>query len=120
MIAVIIPTDKHTVVYTNEIVTLQDNNSVEGAFFLGSGAIGRSMYYSFYYNTEDGGFKSKTLDGDYVTVYYDETPRYELHVTEPTDALINKFSVCVSCNGKERKLFVPEGTIKENYKLDAQ
>lgn len=120
IISLVIPADKHIVTYSNEIVTLQDNNALEGTFFLGSGGFGNDMYYSFYYKTEDGGFKSKTLDSDFVTIYYDENPRYEVNVEETTDAFINKFSICASCGGKERKLFVPEGTIKENYNLDAQ
>jgi len=101
---------------------LQDNNSVSGSFFLGSGYINGEMKYVFYYET-DGGYKMKQIDYDKALIKYtNETPKVETYREVQTDAFINKFSVYMSgcgCNNKNI-IYVPKGTIKQNYNLDAQ
>ena len=58
MLALPMKTEINT--YTYKIETLQDNNSVSGSFFLGSGSIEGKMKYVFYYET-NGGFKNQKV-----------------------------------------------------------
>lgn len=44
-----------------QIVALQDNQSLNGRFFLGSGSVNNKNYYAFYCETENG-YKYETLD----------------------------------------------------------
>ncbi len=121
-IALAIPSKTETVIDTYLLETLQDNNSVSGSFFLGSGYINGEMKYVFYYET-DGGYRMKQLKYYNVLIKYtSETPKVETYRKVQTDAFINKFSVYMGdcgCNNKNI-IYVPKGTIKQNYNLDAQ
>lgn len=122
LIALAIPSKTETVIDTYYLEALQDNNSVSGSFFLGSGYINGEMKYVFYYET-DGGYKIKQLSYDNALIKYtNETPKVETYREVQTDAFINKFSVYMGgcgCNNKNI-IYVPKGTIKQNYNLDAQ
>lgn len=61
---VAIETTKTTeIVASEKIVALQDNSTVSGSFFLGSGSVDNKNYYAFYYEAENG-FKYMTLDAE--------------------------------------------------------
>ena len=51
------------IVASTKIVALQDNSSLSGSFFLGSGSVNNKNYYAFYCEAKNG-FKYTTLDGE--------------------------------------------------------
>ena len=119
LIALVIPTKTKTVIDTYYLKSLQDNNSVSGSFFLGSGQINGEMKYVFYYETE-GGYRMRQLSYDQALIKYtNEKPKLEIYRQEPTNAFINNFSV--GGLGDSKNIFyVPKGTVKQNYNLDSR
>ena len=116
MLALPMKTEINT--YTYKIETFQDNNSVSGSFFLGSGSIDGKMKYVFYYEV-NGGFKMAQIDYDDAIIKYSDNVKAIRYKEEPTDAFINWFAVDIYMSDTY-EIFVPKGTIKSNYNLDAQ
>ena len=120
MVAVILPakTIKMKEVYVIEC--LQDNPSTQGSFFLGSGRVDGTFKYVFYYKYEDG-FQMKLVDyNDAIVKYSDENPRVERYFNKPKEnELINLFALDRPDYSKYY-IYVPKGSIKQNYTLDAQ
>ena len=119
-IAFALPVKTEIVKTTYNLEALQDNNSVKGSFFLGSGQIEGKMKYVFYYE-RDGFYKMEQADYEEVKVKYsDEKPKAErFNRKNVKDAFINNFAI--DCNSyQEYIIYVPKGTIKQNYSLDAQ
>lgn len=104
-----------------ELLCLQDNQSVQGRFFLGSGYMEGKPCYNFYQANERGGKVLVQVQADKVEVYDNlETgkPYCIEYKTKPTDAFVNNFAIDETKTRYE--IYVPKGTIKENFKLDAQ
>jgi hypothetical protein len=119
-VAFALPAKTEIVKTTYNLEALQDNNSVKGSFFLGSGQIEGKMKYVFYYENE-GYYKLEQADYNEVKVKYsDEKPKAErFNRKNVKDAFINNFAI--DCNYyQEYIIYVPKGTIKQNYTLDAQ
>ena len=105
----------HKVTYTTKIVSLQDNSEVEGSFTLGSGYIGESSYFCYYYNHIDGGYalgKEPTRnarivewDKKYAIKQYTREENKEWNTSGSTSGVV---------------FYVPRGTIVRNYNLDAR
>ena len=78
------------------------------------------MKYVFYYEN-NGYYKLEQADYNEVKVKYsDEKPKAErFNRKNVKDAFINNFAI--DCNSyQEYIIYVPKGTIKQNYTLDAQ
>lgn len=120
LIALSLPAKTEIVKTTYNLEALQDNNSVKGSFFLGSGQIEGKMKYVFYYE-KDGYYKLEQADYEEVKVKYsDEKPKVErFNRNYVKDALINHFAIDLN-SYQEYIIYVPKGTIKQNYSLDAQ
>ena len=120
VIAFALPAKTEIVKTTYNLEALQDNNSVKGSFFLGSGQIEGKMKYVFYYENE-GYYKLEQADYSEVKVKYsDEKPKAErFNRKNVKDAFINNFAIDCNCY-QEYIIYVPKGTIKQNYSLDAQ
>lgn len=103
--------------YQYEIEVLQDSDSVSGNFLLGSGHINGSFKYVFYYKT-DGGFKMGQVDYRDAIIKYSDDIKVIRYREEMTDSFINWFAVDFWFSDRY-EIFVPEGTIKQNYSLDA-
>lgn len=109
--------DKH---YSYNIVNLQDNNSIKGNFFLGSGQIEGKMKYVFYYE-ENGLYKMNQIDYDKVSIKYsDDQAKVNVTEVDLTDSLINYFGIDWDLGNKTYIIEVPKGTIQNNYSLDAK
>ena len=119
-IAFALPAKTEIVKTTYNLEALQDNNSVKGSFFLGSGQIEGKMKYVFYYEN-NGYYKLEQADYNEVKVKYsDEKPKAErFNRKNVKDAFINNFAIDFNCY-QEYIIYVPKGTIKQNYSLDAQ
>ena len=120
MVAIILPakTIKMKEVYVIEC--LQDNSSTQGSFFLGSGLVDEIFKYVFYYKYEDG-FQMKLVNyNDAIVKYSDENPRVERYFNKPKEnELINLFAID-SPDYSKYYIYVPKGSIKQIYTLDAQ
>ena len=104
---------------TYKIESLEDNNSINGRFFIGSGFINSNMVYTLYLKNEDG-FKLYQLNSDIVTIKYSNNePTLELYDEIITNDWINNFSVRNSTNFFY-VIKVPKGTICNNFNLDAE
>lgn len=118
-VAWLLPAKEQEVKYTYNLETLQDGNRVSGSFFLGCGTIDGKMQYVYYYESQDG-YRMNQIDYDKVVIKYSaDNPRIETYRMEPIKGkFINNFAFDVT---KERNIiFVPKGTIKQNFSLDAQ
>lgn len=102
---------------TFEIVSLQDGNSINGSFFLGSGQINNSMAYTFYYKTETGGFKLKQIESEYVEIKYSTENPIATKYYLVDASWWNNFAI--DFYESRWIIEIPEGTIKTNYVLDA-
>jgi hypothetical protein len=120
LIAFTLPAKTEIVKTTYNLESLQDNNSVKGSFFLGSGQIEGKMKYVFYYET-GGYYKLEQVDYNKVKIKYsDEKPKAErVNRKNVKGAFINNFAIDCNCLD-EYIISVPKGTIKQNYTLDAQ
>mgnify|MGYP003610993582 CR=1 FL=1 len=119
-IAFALPAKTEIVKTTYNLEALQDNNSVNGSFFLGTGQIEGEMKYVFYYE-KDGYYKLEQVDYNEVKVKYsNEKPKAErFRQKNVKDAFINNFAIGGNYY-QEYIIYVPKGTIKQNYSLDAQ
>ena len=122
IIAVVMPIKYETSSWDSNIVTLKDNNSVEGNFFLGTGVINGSMRYVFYKINDDSTYQMWQVN------YYDAKIRYvntqpKVIITDkrPSKSLFNKFAIDISDESYQTYMFeVPNGSIKNSFELDAQ
>lgn len=121
-IGIMIPSNTEiTLKKTYYLVNMQDNSNVEGSFFLGSGTVDEELKYTFYYKSGES-YKLKQIPADLAKIKYlkgDNKPRIEVRGKEKTDDFINHFSIN-TIDDNNYTIFVPEGSIKNNYKLDAK
>jgi len=112
---------EYKVMESYNIVSLQDNNGIHGSFFLGIGSINDKMRYTFYYEKEEGLYKMRQLNPSQVSIKYtDKNPRVEELGRVPIKSFMKKFTLvnCKVC--RKYIIYVPRGSIKNNYNLDAQ
>lgn len=109
--------EKH---YSLNIENLQDNNGVKGSFYLGCGQFKDRMNYVFYYN-ENGLYKMKQVDYQKAFIKIaDNRPKVNVTKICPVEgAFINYFAFDTDILDETYVIEVPQGTIKNNYNLDA-
>jgi hypothetical protein len=122
-VSIALPTKKEIVKTTYILESLQDNSSVQGSFFLGIGNNDGTMKYVFYYKT-DGFYKMNQIDYNKTKIKYStDIPKIEQYSTvKVKSAILNYFAYdffWTRCD-KEYIIYIPEGTIKQSYSLDAQ
>lgn len=120
LVAIILPMDLYCKKYSFDIQSLQDNSTISGNFFLGSGNIEGKMKYVFYYKDKEV-YKMMQLDYDAVGIIYsDSNPKVNVSQMCPTNSFINYFALDLDCCCKKYIIEIPKGTIKNDYNLDAQ
>lgn len=106
---------------TDKIVTARDNQSVKGSFMLGCGTIEGVMKYTYYVDNGDS-YNLKSIDASMAEIKYlkDSTsvPRVETISHIRTDAIINYFTL--QREDDYYIVYVPEGSIGNNFQFDAQ
>lgn len=119
IIALVLPAKlEYKKVSTYKIVCLKDGTRTKGDFFLGCGNIKGQMNYIFYYE-ENGAYKFKRIDCGEALIYYTNlTPKIEHFAEYPTNDWINKFAI--NSFKEYYNIYVPEGTIKTDFILDAE
>lgn len=118
----------------NELKALKDNKNLHGSFqmvfFVGGGYINESYYYCFYHKTNNGiRFKKVHAETDYPPIYLIErngkTPQYvrygKFDKKEYKDHWFYGLFYTEYLLEKTRDvLYIPEGSILTDYKLDAE
>ena len=122
IISFAIPTEvlKEETPEIRQLVSLQDGSSVSGSFFLGCGSVEGTMKYTYYYEVEKDLFKMGRIDYSKALIKYDSTAYLETFRYVQTDYWLNWFSIDIKQIKPQYIFHVPEGTIKNNYNLDAQ
>lgn len=91
------------IVTSVNLVTLQDNSSTTGRFFLGSGSLSNKNYYAFYYKTEHG-YKYQTIDAESSS-----TPVYIKYISAGETPHMDQYALVerktMSSNGSKSWLF---------------
>jgi len=125
VLASVLPADLEVSETTFQLETLQDNGGVDGSFFLGCGTINSKMMYIFYYNSGvnsngDTVYRMGQVNYDNASVIYcdDEKPYLLKYEEVPSDAFINNFAFDFCSSWYD--IYVPKGTIKNGYTLDAK
>ena len=119
IIAFVIPTHTEIKKSTFKLESLQDGSRINGQFFLGSGYINEKMKYSFYIS-EENGYKLYSIDANNAHVKYTtEKPKLEMFEEVVNDDFINNFSIPLDFK-TSYIIYVPQGSILQNYTLDAQ
>lgn len=141
-------TEKYKLASSAEIIALEDNISTKGSYFLGTGSSDNKEYYYFYTKSDDGNMKLNkvdALDGKVSLKYCsdNDSPRVEeYHVIYQTKLVkrpkfwttpiyiynkYKKYRIGEIINNDENTwsnekitIYIPEGTIKQNYNLDLQ
>lgn len=121
LVALSLPMKTETIMNEYKIVALQDNNSTSGNFYLGSGQINSEMKYVFYCEEEDG-FKMKQANFEHTVIKYSDTIKCEVYREIEVKSFINYFALDCSVEEENLKhiIYIPKGSIKSNYSLDAQ
>lgn len=104
-----------------ELVALDTEKETVGSyssiFFVGSGYIGEEMYYHFFYNTSKGIRYNKIKAESCYIIETQDTPKYvEYHkyYKDKESIFYDSYSQGVT----RTVLFIPKGTIKNNYKVN--
>lgn len=98
-----------------DIASLQDNSSVSGQFFLGSGQVNGTMAYTYMIHDADGGYTMKTIDAVDAKIYEsdDATPHIETWNMKKSFLFLYEDKTVY-------KIYIPENSIKINYDIDLQ
>ncbi len=99
------------------LAAIQDRSSTHGSFFLGSGTIDSKPQYTFY-EEENGAKVLRSINADGVRVYEGAKHAFIREVT----GCSWEYDWLVPCVANLRvvEIHVPNGTVKQNYVLDAQ
>lgn len=133
---------------STKIIALKDRNTTEGDFFLGFGSVDNSDYYCYYTENDAGDIEfNKISTNDNVKLRYcstEEQPNVKIYNqvkqtilvkepniwTSPLPSYISyhKYSVgdvietTLSSyhNHQQTVIYIPEGSIEQNYKIDME
>lgn len=120
IIALLLPNKTEVVKTTYYLESLNDNNSINGSFFLGSGQFNGAMMYTYYYKDGDFYKMAQLYYKDAKIKYTENKPRIEItEVKAKDDVFLNNFSINNNYS-IEYIIYIPEGSIKQNYILDGQ
>jgi hypothetical protein len=122
--AIILPSKMIEQKSTFKLMNLQDGSQISGNFFLGSGVVEGKMNYVFYYAQDSNTFAMSQIKYDVANIKYtkDSTTAYiECYKTvDDPNWFWNNFSYDTYYGDCRYIIYVPKGTIKTNYNLDAQ
>lgn len=99
---------------TVSIVALNDNNMTSGRFYLRRGYFSEDLYYQ-YMKRSGSGFKAGKVKADKTTLYYDKNKNYRVECYEKT-----KKWLYFEESAYYYKIYIPEGSIAEDYIVDLE
>lgn len=96
------------------IVCLNDNNMVSGRMYVKRGYFNEDLYYQYMVKLSSGGMVANKVRSTNTTIYYDsEDPRVEWYTKR-------KQWLWMYEEKTYHKLYVPEGTISDDFSIDLQ
>lgn len=101
-----------------ELHSLNDNIEIEGQYFIGTGSFDSEPKYYVMLKTEMG-YEMKTYDISEVTLIYSDTPRVEFYKNYYTNPVV-KFFCGEESLDTHYKIYIPEGSILNNYQIDLE
>lgn len=97
---------------TEKIVSLNDNNMMNGRVYLRSGYIEEDLYYQYIVQLNNGGFVSNKVKSSNATLFYD-TDNYRVEwYKKARQWLYFKNEVTYV------EIYIPEGSITMDYSID--
>ena len=121
IVAIVLPVNFETTKWQENLVTLKDNNSVSGNFFLGTGTINGQMKYVYYQQNYDSTYQMWQVDYFNAKIKYtDGQPKVNITDVRRQKSLWNKFAIDMDGSSQTYIFEVPKGSIKNSYELDAQ
>lgn len=118
-VAGIVPSTTVDTHQTFNIENLQDNSSVSGSFFLGMGPIDGTMNYVYYYSTGEG-FKMAVVPYSKAVIKYSSNKPHVDVLTKTQTEQSKKWSILNCRKPHKYIIYVPKGTIQNNFQLDAR
>ena len=127
-LSIMLPANMIEKTETYNLVCLQDNNTISGNFFIGSGTINGTSMYSFYYQSDIDPITNKPMYKrmnietyrDISITYTDDSPRIVKYEWIKSDKFINHFAFDLAVPNDSYVFYIPDGSILNEYKLDAQ
>lgn len=122
LIAIALPVSYEKGSWSEKVVSLKDNASVNGSFFLGCGQINGTMKYVYYQQNVDSTYQMWQANYyDAVIRYTSTEPKIIINDYRPSKSVWNKFAIDINDESHQTYIFeVPKGSIKNSYELDAQ
>ncbi len=97
---------------TESITAINDNNLMNGKFYLRSGYIEEDLYYQYIVQLNNGGFKTNKVKSSNATLFYD-TDNYRIEwYTKTRSWLYFEHEVTYV------EIYIPEGSISTDYSID--
>lgn len=103
-----------------KMVSLNDGSSINGRFFLGSGHINEKMVYTFYYETENETYKLKQVSATDAEIKYTTGQPTATRIGIKDDTESWSYWFAIDFYEANWLIEIPEGSIQNNYILDAQ
>ena len=91
---------------TNEIVSIEKDNTTTGVFILGSGSIESTTYYFYYVRVNENTYKLDKVDASRTYVIEDDMKTPSVYEVKERGELFSDYYICV-----------PEGTIVKEFHL---
>ena len=103
---------------TVDIIALNDSQNMQGSSFIGSGYVDEELKYYVMQDTNLG-YSVIKIDSDnaYIKEDKDQKPHIEIQ-TEEIENPILRYWFNFNCGGTRYIIYVPNGTIVQNYKID--
>jgi hypothetical protein len=122
IIAVALPVKYEKSSWSEKVVSLKDNTSVNGSFFLGFGQINSTMKYVYYQQNPDSTYQMWQANYyDAVIRYTSGEPKIIINDYRKSKSIWNKFAVDINDESRQTYIFeVPQWSIKNSYELDVQ
>lgn len=115
--SIFIPASEHK--YEHIIVSMKDNSSVNGSFFLGSGTFKDEPTFSYYYE-KDGYYKLENVPSENSKIYYTNVNNRVVCTYYTIDGFYQWLSIPIVKYSRSYEFYIPSGSIKTNFNLDAE
>mgnify|MGYP001216093432 CR=1 FL=1 len=114
-----ISTKEYVKTQEESLLAINDTSSTEGRFFLGSGYVEGKMKYIYIVSmNEEMQMKSAFIDN--VKLVYSDDLKVETYSAEFKSKFIKFLLREPNFSDDQYKIYIPEGTIKQDYIIDLQ
>ena len=102
-----------------KIIALQDTSAIHGRKFILSGYIDEEMYYNYMADLGNNSYKMDRIKADDTTIRYSDNPHIETYVS---DGFKNEkdYAWCLPIDYRYSVIYIPEGSIINEYEIDLE